>query len=156
MDGERALNFIKRFKGAMYSRKIVLVVLLGLVGPTLAAIQCCGHYAAHECSYVTEVMGSDDRQCFTGNRRGFVGITLHVEPIAYKVLLNRRALRNYALREQTSNLAEEIAGAPGRGRALPKDEKLAAIVKEIQQYVYTSAYERRRAQDRLKVKEYRD
>ena len=39
---------------------------------------------------------------------------------------------------------------------LPKDEKLAAIVKEIQQYVYSPAYERRRAQDRPKVKEYED
>ena len=137
-----------------YSRKVVLVILLGLMGPTLATIQCCGHYAAHECSYITEAMGSDDRQCYTGNRRGFVGITFHVEPIAYKILLNRRALRNYVQREQKSNLAEEIAGAPRRGRTLPKDEKVAAIVKEIQQYVYTSAYERRKAQDRLKTGEY--
>jgi hypothetical protein len=85
-----------------------------------------------------------------------VGISLHVEPIAYKVLLNRRALRHYVQREQTSNLAEEIAGAPRKGFTRPKDEKLAAIVKEIQRYVYTSAYERRRAQDRPKVKTYED
>jgi len=140
----------------MSSRTAVLLILLGLVGPTFAAIQCCGHYAVHECSYITEVMGSDDCQCYSGDRRGFVGISLHVEPIAYKILLNRRVLRRYAHREQTSNLAEEIAGAPRKGRTLPKDEKLAAIVTEIERYVYTPAYERRRTLDRPKVKEYED
>jgi hypothetical protein len=102
------------------------------------------------------MMGSDARQCYSGDRRGFVGITLQVEPIAYKILLNRRALRNYVNREQTRNLAEEIAGAPRKGHTLPKDEKLAAIVGEIQRYVHTSAYEKRRAKDRPKVKEFED
>jgi hypothetical protein len=53
-------------------------------------------------------------------------------------------------------LAEEIAGTPGRGRSLPKDEKLATIVREIELYTYTPAYERRKAQDRPEVKDYED
>jgi hypothetical protein len=54
------------------------------------------------------------------------------------------------------NLADEIAGAPGKGYALPKDEKLAAIVREIRRYVYTPGYESRRIQDRPALKEYED
>ena len=140
----------------MSPRKAVVLILLGLVCPTFAAIQCCGHFAVHECSYVTEVMGSDCRQCYSGDRRGFVGITLHVEPIAYKILLNRRALRRYVQREQASNLAEEIAGAPRKGRTLPKDEKLATIVEEIQGYVYTPVYKRRMVRDTPELQEYED
>jgi len=132
----------------MKSWVVLLLVSFAFLGLTLGAIQCCGRYAVHECSYVTEVMGSDDRQCYAGDRRGIVGISLRVEPIAYKILLNRRALRHYANREQISNLAEEIAGSRRKGGSLPRDEKLAAIVREIERYIYTPAYERRRAQDR--------
>jgi hypothetical protein len=85
-------------ENAMSTRTAVLLILLGLVGPILAAIQCCGYHAVRECSHVTEVMGSDDRQCYSGDSRGFVGISLHVEPIAYKILLNRRAMRRYVHR----------------------------------------------------------
>ena len=79
-----------------------------------------------------------------------------MEPIAYKILLNSRALRRYVNREEMSNLAEEIAGSPRKGRTLPKDEKLAAIVREIQRYVYSPAYERRRAKDRPELQEFSD
>jgi hypothetical protein len=140
----------------LYSRMAVSLILLALVCVILGAIQFCGRYAAHECSYITEVMGSDDRQCYTGERTGIVGITLQVEPIAYKILLNSRPLRRYVNREQMSNLAEEIAGSPGKGRTLPKDEKLAAIVREIQRYIYTPAYERRRAKDRSELQKFSD
>ena len=140
----------------MYSRTAVSLILLALVCVTLGAIQFCGRYAVHECSYITEVMGSDDRQCYTGERRGILGVTFQVEPIAYKILLNSRALRRYVNREQMSSRAEEIAGSPRKGRTLPKDEKLAAIVREIQRYVYTPAHERRRAKDRPELQEFSD
>lgn len=140
----------------MYSRTAVSLILVVLFGLTLGAIQSCGRYAVHECSYVTEVMGSDYRQCYTGNIKGLVGITLQVEPIAYKILLNRRALRRYVDRDKISNLAEEISGSSREGRTLPKDEKLAAIVREIQRYIYTPAYEKRRAKDRPQLQDYRN
>jgi hypothetical protein len=101
-------------------------------------------------------MGSDDRQCYTGDKGGIVGITLHVEAIAYKILFNRRALRRYVQRREIRSLAAQIAGAPGRDRKLPRDEKLAAIVREIERYVHTPAYQRRRAQDRSQLQDYSD
>jgi hypothetical protein len=89
-------------------------------------------------------MGSDDRQCYNGDRRGIVGITLHVQPIAYGILFNRRALRHYVQRDQVTSMAEQIAGSKRKRRSLPEDENLAAILEEIEGVVYSPAYERRR------------
>ncbi len=46
-----------------------------------------------------------------------------------------------------SNLADEIVESP-------RDEKLAAIIKEIRRYINTPVYERRRAKDRQELQEY--
>jgi len=98
-------------------------------------------------------MGSDYHQCYSGDISGIVGINLQVEPIAYKILLNRRALRHYVQREIISNLAEESFEPHRRGLNL-RDKKLVAIVEEVKRYIDTPAYERIKAKERQELQEY--
>ncbi len=100
--------------------------------------QYYGVYSLRQCAEITELMGSDFHQCYSGNIGGIVGLDLHVNPIAYKILRNKHILLKHIERWQRRAVSEELHGAIGyksKFHNIISDEKISAIAREVYEYL---------------------
>ncbi len=126
---------------------IILLTILLIFG--VGFNQFYGIYSIKQCAEITELVGSDFQQCFSGNYNGIVGLDLHVHPIAYKIARNKNILLKYIRKWQAGNISAEIVGM-SRKRKLHNvigNEKIAAIAREIYNYLPSKKTEHQELQE---------
>ena len=103
-----------------------------------AGLQLYGYYSVKACAEITERLGSDCRQCFSGKINGIVGITLQVKPIAYKIARHKNKFHALITRWHQTKAAKEILGIRGQDKfhLSVHDQEIANIAFQIDQYTF--------------------
>ena len=117
----------------------VFVLIAMLIIAAFAGHQIYGTYSVKACAEITKSLGSDYRQCFSGKINGIVGIDLEVKPIAYKIARHKKRFHDSITRWNHARVSKEILGvrAHHKFHLSVKDEELASIAYEIDQYTHS-------------------
>jgi len=113
-----------------------LLITLIIIG--FAGVQLHGYYSIKACAEITKRLGSDYRQCFSGKANGIVGITLKVNPIAYKIVRHKNQIHVLITRWHQTRAAQELLGIRGQDKfhLSVHDQEIASIAFEIEQYTH--------------------